>query len=64
MERAVNAYVLACSANRPGTGPCRTDTAVRLRYNLGTGQVYRTEVLQDVRGADGEISLPPLPGAE
>lgn len=58
----VHAYVLACSVRVPNAGPCRTDMAVRLRYDFSDGQVSQTEVLRDVRGARGDLNLPPLPG--
>jgi len=58
----IRSYILACSTVQKGQGPCRTDIAVRLRYDLGTGEVIPEAVIRDIRDAQGNLRLPPLPG--
>ncbi|TCP36582.1 hypothetical protein [Sphingomonas sp. BK235] len=58
----VRTYVLACSVRERGKGPCRTDMAVRLRYDLRTGATSEPAILHDIRDAKGQIVLPELPG--
>ncbi|MET0249486.1 MAG: hypothetical protein ABW164_07135 [Sphingobium sp.] len=55
-------YVLACSIHDPGEGPCKTDLAVRMRYDMKTGEVTEAAILRDVRDERGSLRLPPLPG--
>jgi len=55
-------YVLACSVHEPGKGPCRTDLAIRMRYDLTTGEVSETAILRDIRDDRGALRLRPLPG--
>lgn len=58
----IRSYILACSAARKGQGPCRTDIAVQLRHDLGTGEVTPEAIIRDIRDAQGNLRLPPLPG--
>lgn len=58
----IRSYILACSTVRKGQGPCRTDIAVRLRHDLATGEVISEAILRDIRDAQGNLRLPPLPG--
>lgn len=55
-------YVLACSFHEPGKGPCRTDLAVRMRYDMKTGEATETAILRDIRDDRGSLRLPALPG--
>jgi len=55
-------YLLACSVHEPGKGPCKTDLAVRMRYDLTTGEVSETAILRDIRDDQGALRLRPLPG--
>ncbi|MDK8875236.1 MULTISPECIES: hypothetical protein [unclassified Paracoccus (in: a-proteobacteria)] len=58
----IRSYILACSTARKGQGPCKTDIAVRLRHDLGTGEVIPEAILRDIRDSSGSLHLPPLPG--
>ena len=58
----IRSYILACSTARKGQGPCKTDIAVRLRHDLGTGEVIPEAILRDIRDTSGSLHLPPLPG--
>lgn len=58
----IRSYILACSTAQKGQGPCKTDIAVRLRHDLGTGEVIPEAILRDIRDTSGSLHLPPLPG--
>lgn len=58
----IRSYILACSAAQKSQGPCRTDIAVRIRHDLGTGEVIPEAIMRGVRDAEGNLRLPPLPG--
>ncbi|MFJ1294118.1 hypothetical protein ACEPPZ_19025 [Paracoccus yeei] len=58
----IRSYILACSTVRKGQGPCRTDIAVRLRHDLGAGEVIPEAIIRDIRDAQGNLRLSPLPG--
>lgn len=58
----IRTYVLACSARTPGKGPCRTDIAVRMRYDLAREEASERAVIRNARGARGSVELPELPG--
>ncbi|MFD1333332.1 hypothetical protein ACFQ4O_15140 [Methylopila musalis] len=58
----IRTYVLAC-ANWTGKPPCRSDVAVRMRYDLSARAASELELLRDVRDARGVVTLPPLPGS-
>ncbi|MCW2365123.1 hypothetical protein M2333_002289 [Sphingobium sp. B11D3B] len=58
----VRTYVLACSVDRPGTGPCRTDIAVRMRYDLIKDEASEVGVIHNVRDDRGSSTLAKLPG--
>lgn len=55
-------YVLACSVHERGKGPCKTDLAVRMRYDMTTGEASDIAILRDIRDTQGSLRLPPLPG--
>lgn len=55
-------YVLACSTHETGKGPCRTDIAVGMRYDMRTGEASETAILRDIRGERERLMLPTLPG--
>lgn len=59
---ALRTYVLACSAHEPGKGPCTTDLAVRMRYDMTTGDVSETAILRNIRDDRGTIHLPAMAG--
>lgn len=58
----IRAYVLACSVNEAGKGPCKTDIAVRFRYDLNSGAVSEQEILHDIHDERRTLRLPDLPG--
>lgn len=58
----VRGYIMACSAHTPGTGPCREDLAIAMRYDITTGEASELMLLRDIRDARGRVVLPPLPG--
>ena len=58
----IRTYILACSEHRAGQGPCREDIAVRLGYDLATGEVFERAILRDIRDGTGNLRLPELPG--
>jgi len=58
----VRTYVLACSVEKPGTGPCQTDIAVRIRYDLAKDEASEVAVLRNIRYDRGSMKLPELPG--
>ncbi|MFV0625422.1 hypothetical protein ACBY01_15615 [Sphingomonas sp. ac-8] len=57
----IRTYVLACSQQPRGKIPCPTDLAVRMRYDLASGEASELAVIRDIR-ADGSLDLPTLPG--
>ncbi|MFV0625433.1 hypothetical protein ACBY01_15670 [Sphingomonas sp. ac-8] len=58
----IRTYVLACSTHTPGKGPCQTDIAVRMRYDLAKGAASELAVIRNARGAHGSVDLPEMPG--
>lgn len=58
----IRTYILACSAPQKGQTPCKPDIAVRMRYDLATGEVTEQAIIRDIRDAAGNLRLPPLPG--
>ncbi|MFC4256465.1 hypothetical protein GRI97_09940 [Altererythrobacter xixiisoli] len=58
----IRTYVLACSAHVPGQGPCKTDVAVRIRYDLARDEASEVAVIRNFRDDRGSPVLPPLPG--
>lgn len=55
-------YILACSEREAGQGPCKTDIAVYLRYDLAAGAVTERAVLRDIGSGLGNLTPPELPG--
>lgn len=58
----IRTYILACSEQVPGQGPCKTDIAVWLRYDLTRDEITEQAVLRDIRDRSGRTQLPRLPG--
>lgn len=58
----IRAYVPACSTPPPQGRRCRTDMAVRMRYDLTTGKASEVAVIREARDARGALALPPLIG--
>ncbi|WP_336969791.1 hypothetical protein [Sphingobium aromaticiconvertens] len=58
----IRTYVLACSKHEPGKGPCKTDIAVRMRYDFQSREVSEQMVLRHIRDERGRMTLPELPG--
>ncbi|MGE4323172.1 MAG: hypothetical protein AB7E60_09110 [Sphingobium sp.] len=58
----IRTYVLACGTHIPGKGPCRTDVAVRIRYDLAREEASELAVIRDIGGTRGSVDLPVLPG--
>lgn len=58
----IRTYVLACSAQTPGDGPCKTDVAVRIRYDLAKDEASELAVIRNIRDDRGSPVLPDLPG--
>ncbi|MDJ0275903.1 hypothetical protein QLH51_03685 [Sphingomonas sp. 2R-10] len=59
----IRTYILACSGpRRAGTGACRADLAVRMRYDLDRNAASEIAVTGDIRDERGGVFLPELPG--
>lgn len=58
----VRTCVLACSVDRPGAGPCRTEIAVRVRYDLAKNEASDMAVIRNVRDNRESSTLAQLPG--
>lgn len=55
-------YVLFCSKAEANQGPCQTDRAIRMRYDIKTGEASEIAILDQIRGERGSLLLPALPG--
>lgn len=58
----IHTYVLACSEHKAGEGPCGTDMAVSMRYDMTRDTASDLAVVRGIRDEPGSIALPPLPG--
>ncbi|GEM_PF-2546090 len=58
----IRTYVLACSSHTAGEGPCKTDVAVRIRYDLATDTASEIAVIRNIRDQRGSPDLPAIPG--
>jgi hypothetical protein len=58
----IHTYVLACSVHKAGEGPCRTDIAVRMRYDMTQASASDLAVVRGIRDERGSVTLPALPG--
>lgn len=54
----LHTHILACSQTSQDAEPCKTDMAVRLRYDLSTNRVSDAVVLNDVLDERGQVRLP------
>ena len=58
----IRTSVLACSMYKEGQGLCRADVAVKMRFDLATGEASDVAVMRNILDARGSPVLPILPG--